>query len=139
MEVGKWMVAIVSLSLYGGVIADAVVPHTAKQHLRNPRWPPHAKFHNAQSMLMGTGLGTLAIVILFAVRPLTFPVFLIATGVAAMYYAAMALATVFPGTAWYDPEFEGSFKRPFGLHPQQLLGYLMLLLLVVAVLLAARS
>ena len=25
--------------------------------MRNPEWPQHAKFHNAQTMLMGIGLG----------------------------------------------------------------------------------
>ena len=23
-------------------------------HIYNPRWPPHAKFHNARTMLLGT-------------------------------------------------------------------------------------
>ncbi len=26
-------------------------------HIYNPTWPPHAKFHNAQTMSLGVGLG----------------------------------------------------------------------------------
>ena len=59
-------------------VYDAMLPRTARMHLFNPRWPPHAKFHNAQTMLLGIFFGTLVLVILFATRPLTLPLFLIA-------------------------------------------------------------
>ncbi|WP_425432478.1 DUF6640 family protein [Granulicella rosea] len=49
---------------FGGFVADAVVPATAGQHLRNPRWPPHAKFHNGQTMLMGVFNGSLSVIVL---------------------------------------------------------------------------
>ena len=102
-------------------------------------WPPHAKFHNGQTMLMGIMGGTLSLVILFGSRPLTFPLFLIAVAVAGMYWIAMAFSTIFPGTAWYDPEFKDFTPRPLGFSPQQLLGYVLYLLLIVAVVLAAQS
>ena len=34
-----------------------------RQHIKNPNWPPHAKFHNTQTILMGFYLGVLAIAI----------------------------------------------------------------------------
>lgn len=136
MEIAKWMVAFVSVSLYLAVIVDAFIPHTARQHLKNPAWPPHAKFHNAQAMLMGALLGTLALVLLFTASPLTFPILASAAAVAATYYLAMECATIFPGTAWYDPEFKDSFKRPLGMHPQQILGFVMLAISAGAVVLA---
>ncbi|MEV4603434.1 DUF6640 family protein [Amycolatopsis sp. NPDC049253] len=34
----------------GPLPADFLVPHSAKQHLHNPNWPPHAKFQDAQYM-----------------------------------------------------------------------------------------
>ena len=139
MEVAKWIIAFVSASLYLAVIVDAFIPHTARQHLNNPAWPPHAKFHNVQAMLMGAGLGTLALVMLFTVSPLTFPVLLCAAAVASMYYIAMEFAIIFPGTAWFDPEFKDTFKRPLGMHPQQILGFVMLALSAVAIALAWTS
>ena len=136
MGIAIWIVAFVAVYGFGGFIADAVVPATAKQHLRNPAWPPHAKFHNAQTMLLGILGGFLSLSILFGVRPLTLPLFLIATAVAGMYWVALSLSSLFPGTAWSDPEFQASAPRPLGLHFQQLLGYVLCLLLVVAVVLA---
>ena len=136
MEVAKWMVAIIALYAFGGFVADAVVPSTSRQHLWNPAWPPHAKFHNGQTMLLGIFGGSLSLYILFGCRPLTLQMFLLAAAAAAMYWASMALAALFPGTAWYDPEFAHSTSRPLGLSPQQILSYAMCLLLVSAVVLA---
>ncbi len=139
MEIAKWIVAFVAVYGFGGFVFDAIVPSTARQHQRNPAWPPHAKFHNGQTMLLGILGGALSLFILFGSRPLTFPLFLIAAAVAGLYFVAMVFATIFPGTAWYDPEFKDETKRPLGFSPQQLLSYVLCLLLVVAVVLAARS
>ena len=136
MEIAKWLVALVALFNFGGLVADALVPATAKQHLYNPCWPRHAKFHNAQTMLMGIFGGALSLSILFGARPLTLPLFLIATAIAASYFAAMALAALFPGTGWVDPEFEAETPRPLGLGPQQLVTYVLCGLIAVALVLA---
>ncbi len=136
MEIAKYIVAFVAIYGFGGLIADGIVPFTARQHLYNPAWPPHAKFHNGQTMLMGIVNGTIALAVLFAFRPLTLPLFLVATAAASVYWVTMVLAPLFPGTAWFDPEFADSSGRPLGLSPQQLLSYLLCGLLIVAVVLA---
>ncbi len=133
MEIAKWIVAAIAVFGFGGYIADAVVPSTAKQHQRNPAWPPHAKFHNGQTMLMGIGLGLLSLSILFGFHPLTRPLFVVAAAVAGIYFVSMALSTIFSGTAWIDPEFARNSPRPLGLHPQQLVSYIVCALLVAAV------
>lgn len=46
--------------LLRGVLADAAIPSTSRIHLWNPRWPPHAKFHNGQTMMMASFRHTLA-------------------------------------------------------------------------------
>ena len=117
MEVAKWLVAVVAIFNFGGLVADAIVPATARQHLWNPKWPPHAKFHNGQTMLMGIFGGSLSLIVLLGARPLTLPLFLLAAAIAATYFVAMALAPVFPGTDWTDPEFAAKAGRPFGLAP----------------------
>lgn len=139
MEIARWLIALVAVFNFGGVVADAVVPGTARQHLWNPRWPPHAKFHNGQTMLMGVFNGSLALVILFASHPLTLRALLIAGAVAASYFVAMAFAPLFPGTGWTDPEFVAETPRPLGLAPQQLVTYVLCAVVLTAVLLAVSA
>ena len=136
MEVAKYIVAFVAVFNFGGLVADAIVPAGARQHLFNPLWPPHAKFHNGQTMLMGITSGTVSLAILFASRTLTLSLFLIAAAVAANYFLAMALAPAFPGTAWSDPEFAADTPRPLGFAPQQLVSYGLCVLVLIAVALA---
>ena len=136
MPVAKWIIVCLAVFNFGGVVADAFVPATAKQHLWNPRWPPHAKFHHGQTRLLGVLGGTISLVILFGLRPLTLPLFLIATATAANYFVAMALAPLFPGTAWTDPEFAADGGRPLGLAPQQLSSFVVCGLGLLAVVLA---
>ena len=139
MEIAKWFVALVAVVNFGGLIADAVVPVTAKQHLFNPGWPPHAKFHNGQTMLMGIFSGLMSLAVLFGSRPLTVGSFLLAAGIAASYFVAMALAPIFPGTGWTDPEFSADTVRPLGLAPQQLVSYVVCMLVVAAIALGVWS
>ena len=136
MQLAKWMIALVALFNFGGLVADAIVPSTARQHLWNPGWRPHAKFHNGQTMLMGIFGGSLSLVILFGSHPLTLPLFLIAAAVAGSYFVAMAVAPAFPGTGWTDPEFAATTGRPLGLAPQQLVTYVLCAIVLVAVALA---
>ena len=136
MQIAKWIIALIAIFNFGGLVADALVPATAKQHLWNPRWPPHAKFHNAQTMLMGILGGSISLTILLGFRPLTLPFFLIAAATSANYFVAMALAPLFPGTAWSDPEFVAETGRPLGLAPQQLISYIVCGLVLFAVCLA---
>ena len=84
-------------------------------------------------MLLGIFGGSLSLYILFACKPLTRPLFMLAAAAAAMYWFSMALAPLFPGTAWYDPEFKETSHRPLGLSPQQILSYALCGLLVAAV------
>ena len=139
MEVARYIVAFVAVFNFGGVVADAIVPWSAKQHLFNQLWPPHAKFHNGQTMLMGIFSGSLSLAILFGSRPLTLPLFLIASGVAANYFVAMAVARVFPGTAWIDPEFVAKTPHPMGFAPQQLISYVLCGLVLIAIVLALSA
>ncbi len=133
METAKYIIAFVAVFNYGGLVADAIVPSRAKQHLLNPRWPPHAKFHNGQTMLMGIFSGSIVLAVLFGSQPLTLPLFLIAAVVAANYFVAMAFATALPGTAWTDPEFLDDRATPLGFAPQQLIAYGLCILVLVAV------
>ena len=137
MEYAKWIVAVLAVFTFiGGLAADALVPFTAKQHLFNPRWPPHAKFHNAQTMLEGMGLGLMSLYVLFGLAPLTRPLFYLAASFPGLYFGSMLLCTSFPGTAWQDPEFVAETPMPLGLHPQKFVASIVCTLLVIACILA---
>lgn len=139
MDIAKYLVALVAVFNFGGFVADALIPATSKQHLWNPNWPPHAKFHNAQTMLMGFFGGGLSLFLLFGSGPLTLPPFLVAAVAGGSYFVAMALATIFPGTAWTDPEFVAETPYPFGFAPQQLVTYVLCALLLLAVAIAVAA
>lgn len=77
-------------------------------------------------MLMGVFSGTLSLVLLFAVHPLTMPWFLAAVAVASLYWFGLVFAAFLPGTAWLDPELEAEIGHPLGLNPQQFVSYVLL-------------
>jgi hypothetical protein len=127
------LVSLVALAtLAGGVLADAIVPATARQHMRNPRWPPHAKFHNGQTIALSLLLGALALVLAWYPGGNRAVQFQVAVVVAALYWLSMLAAGLLPGTAWVDPEFLAPDRRAARLAPQLRLGLALLALLVTA-------
>lgn len=51
MNLAKILGSFVAIvTVVGGALADLVIPATAKQHMSNPHWPPHARFHNGQTL-----------------------------------------------------------------------------------------
>ncbi|QHC37349.1 DUF6640 family protein [Komagataeibacter xylinus] len=134
MFIAKWMIAFVAIyGGLGGLIFDAVIPSTACQHIRNPKWPPHAKFHNGQTMLLGFCNAAIAIALLFAL-PSSLGSFLLAAALAEAYFLCMLMAPVFPGTAWSDPEFVAINPKPFGIPVQKFLSLLASAVVLIAVL-----
>ncbi|KAK3079149.1 hypothetical protein LTS18_005608 [Coniosporium uncinatum] len=97
---------LVSNALYGvgGFMADF-----SDSHILNPRWPPHAKFHNGQTMTLALFLSLSSLYYLY--RPTSSAAqardsVTVSALIAAMYCAAGLAAIWYPGTAWLDPEFE---------------------------------
>jgi len=84
----------------GGFVAD-----WNNSHIFNPRWPPHAKFHDGQTLVFGVLLA--AATLFFAWRRSgdreTNILAAAITGV--VLYLAQAGAFAVPGVAWIDPEF----------------------------------
>ena len=81
-------------------------------HIHNPRWPPHAKFHNGQTMSLGVLLCLASTY--FAFRPAFSKLspgeakhsVLCAAAIGSMYCTAGVSAILYPGTNWFDPEYE---------------------------------
>lgn len=74
-------------------------------HVKNPRWPPHAKFHNGQTMTLGILLASASLFFLY--RPAVSIArkrenVLYAAVVGSFYCAAGLSAILYPGTAWQE-------------------------------------
>lgn len=111
----------------------AVVPYLAdwnETHIHNETWSPHAKFHVAHTMLLGTILGLLALRYLW--RRTGDPVDNLRSGalIAASYWVAQAGAVLVPGTAMVDPEFADRIPTIAGIRPGQAFLDLVLLTLI---------
>ncbi|MBB5852074.1 DUF6640 family protein [Amycolatopsis umgeniensis] len=122
------------ITTVSAVLADLVVPELAAQHAFNPGWPPHAKFHDAQYMVMTVLLGLLGLTL--ALRRAGNLVH--AAGVLAVPWLGMIGALSFPGTATYDPEFADRTLFVLGLHGQVLMAIVLILVLLAAVVATPR-
>jgi hypothetical protein len=87
-------------------------------HVYNPRWPPHARFHNGQTMSMSVALGAAALYYTWRSAALPTAIAkkesLFAAALFGSIYCATALtAILYPGAAGMDPEFGEGFPQKF--------------------------
>ena len=120
------MTSCVALSPRAGMVglnalfvAAAYLSDWNHTHIYNPRWPPHAKFHNGQSMSF-TAMSALTAIYLLT-RPVSSNIeeakntLFTATVVGSLTTAAGLSAIFYPGTAWVDPEWDnGALIGPQG-------------------------
>lgn len=135
-RIGAWIVTLVALfTIISPFLADWNVTH-----IYNPRWPPHAKFHNAQTMSFAVLLGALSLYHLWGRRGCDERSNVaVAVLFAALYWAAQALAFVFPGVASFDPEFAAAAPpSPLGLPAQLGLDIIIFVVLGAAYLLERK-
>jgi hypothetical protein len=94
-------------------------------HVYNPNWPPHAKFHNAQTLLLGPLLGAVSLYLLWGKHDLHTAIL-----TSSLYWISQLGSLAFPGTALVDPEFR---NRHGGRAPMQpLLASVLLFFLIAA-------
>ncbi|TKA59565.1 hypothetical protein B0A55_11981 [Friedmanniomyces simplex] len=109
---GRTLITIANL-LYavGAFLADF-----NETHVYNPRWPPHARFHNGQTMTLGIFLSTTSLYFAYK-RPASVPgaaqqsVFYSAL-IGSFYCAAGLTAILYPGTDWKDPDITAGGAQP---------------------------
>jgi hypothetical protein len=119
--------AVAVITAIGALLADVVVPDLAAQHAFNPAWPPHAKFHDAQYVVMSILLGGIGLALVVRNQVLW------AAALLSTPWLGMLGALLFPGTATYDPEFRDDTVFVLGLHGQVFLALVLLAALVTAV------
>jgi hypothetical protein len=127
ISIGKALISIVALyAAFGSYFFD-----WNKTHIFNPDWPPHAKFHNAQDMLLGTATGLLALWVLWLQKTDERNKLILSTVLASLYWITQFGAVFFPGTALADPKF----STPNQLPAQLIVDIVMVAMLTIACLL----
>lgn len=107
-SIGKLLISIVALmTAFGSYIFD-----WNETHIFNSKWPPHAKFHNAQTMALGTMLGLLGLYFLWFRKGNKQHTLQLAVLFSALYWLGQVAASVFPGTALADPDFSYPGQPP---------------------------
>lgn len=121
------------------VLADLVIPGLAAQHALNPGWPPHAKFHDAQYMVMTVLIGVLGLVLAHRRGQGERGRLLCAAALLSIPWLGMLGALAFPETAAYDPEFADRTLFILGVHGQLAMAAILLLALLVATVVTVRA
>jgi hypothetical protein len=108
LSVGRVLVTLVACwAAFGSYVFD-----WNATHIFNPAWPSHAKFHNAQTMLLGSTIGLFAIALLWKVRGDAQTLLRIAAVLASLYWITQMGALAFPGTALVDPDLARPGEPP---------------------------
>lgn len=108
----------------GGFVAD-----WNDSHVFNPRWPPHAKFHDGQTLAFGVLLAVATLFFAWRRSGDRRTNVLAAAITGGVLYWAQAAAFAVPGVAWTDPEFLKSGQTLNDFPPQiyfEILGTLVL-------------
>ncbi|MFZ3566551.1 DUF6640 family protein [Streptomyces sp. BH097] len=102
---GRALLSLTSVTtMLGSYVAD-----WNETHIHNPNWPPHAKFHNAQTMSTGAALGAVGLWALWGRGGAASGSRLqLAAGAASLYWVTQLSAIVYPGTAFMDPPKKGA-------------------------------
>jgi hypothetical protein len=97
-------------------------------HIFNSNWPQHAKFHDGQTLSMSLLLGLMTIVFAWRKTGEQTSAVIAASGFAALYWISQGSAILYPGTAFFDPQFVTPNSFPLGIALQVYIevGYLAL-------------
>jgi len=101
MSISAGKILLSATSLWSGI--GSYLFDWNDTHIYNPAWPPHAKFHNAQTMSTGAALAAAGLYTLWGQRhPTTRAQLQVATAAASLYWITQLSATLYPGTALTD-------------------------------------
>ena len=103
---GKVLISVAA----AGTTAGPYLADWNETHIKNPAWPPHAKFHNAQTMSMGVALSLAALCQLW--KPGSGRAALDSAAISAStYHLTQLSAGLYPGTATVDPPGEDNWPQ----------------------------
>ena len=102
--VGKLLLSTAAMwPAVGAAVADWNVTHVF-----NPTWPPHARFHNAQTITMAVGMAGLGLWQLWGPGQVDRSRLRFATLFGSLFWLTQTSAIYFPETAFFDPDNRGN-------------------------------
>jgi hypothetical protein len=107
---GRILLALSALNQILGLFI-AAFNHT---HVLNPNWPPHARFHNGQTMPTGICLGLATLWYTFrstATAEAAKDSLFTAAVFGSLYWVTAISAVAYPGSKAIDPEFGEGFPQ----------------------------
>ena len=132
---GRWILSsAATLTAVGGFLAD-----WNRTHLFNPNWPPHAKFHDAQSILLGSFLGVGGLYLLWRRGEHSESDLALGALLPAFFWMAQGASFVFPGAEGLEAEFPEKVPRIRGLWLNERVPSALMLVLIAVGYLAERG
>lgn len=118
LNIEKILLSLCALiTFFAAFWADVLGPFS-QEHIFNPKWPPHAKFHDSQYICMSMLLSLVALGFIWRRNLPQLEDHIIAGLILASPYLGMYAALLFPGTAMFDSEFDKLAAYVAGLYPQ---------------------
>jgi hypothetical protein len=127
------LTSVAALTSVGGFLAD-----WNRTHLFNPNWPPHAKYHDAQSILLGSLLGASGLY--FLRKKGKDPERDLALGalLSAFFWVAQGMSFAFPGAEGFESEFPEKVPRIRGVWVNERFSSALMLILTMVGYVAER-
>ncbi|CAJ2505815.1 Uu.00g132090.m01.CDS01 [Anthostomella pinea] len=101
---------LLTIDAFGLTVGTLKADYFSETHMFNPRWRPHAKFHNAQTVSLSLILAAMTLYYTWRRAPspqLRREFLFVAALAGSIYWFAGLLAILPPGTMGVDPEFGG--------------------------------
>ncbi len=132
---GRWVLSFVAgFTTVGGFLAD-----WNRTHLFNPGWPPHAKAHDAQTIILGSLLGASGLYFLWRRGERPERDLALGTLLSSFFWIAQGGSFLFPETGGFESEFPEKVPRVGGVWiNERFLSALMLALLAAGYLAERR-
>jgi hypothetical protein len=136
----RTLVGLVSaVTAVGALAADFLAPATARQHMRKPRWPGHAKFHDAQYIVMSGLLGGLGLKLVTSRKGDVDRNLLAAAAIVSTPWLGVYGAALFLRITFVDEEFADLPNKVLGMEANLFVGTSCLALLATSIGLARRQ
>jgi hypothetical protein len=114
-----------ALTAVGGFLAD-----WNQTHLFNPSWPPHAKFHDALSVLLGSLLGASGLYFLRRRGKDTEGDLALGALLPSLFWVAQGASFAFPGAEGFEAEFPEKVPRVKGVWVNERFSSILMLALI---------